>query len=46
MDNDRLDSSIYAAFFNMEHLPFERDLPVDSLCKRLQIILITNLSGM
>lgn len=33
MDNDRLDSSIYAAFFNMEHLPFERDLPVDSLCK-------------
>ena len=29
MDNDRLDSSIYAAFFNMEHLPFERDLPVN-----------------
>lgn len=36
MSKDNLESSIYAEFYNMENLPFEKNLPVDALCKTTQ----------
>jgi hypothetical protein len=38
MSKDNLESSIYAEFYNMENLPFEKNLPVDALCKTTQFI--------
>ena len=37
MSKDNLESSIYAEFYNMENLPFEKNLPVDALCKTTHI---------